>query len=64
MINRSLIGCQVELKIAEGVPGSRTTSVADFKAMTGLSRVSAISLLELLDGIGVTRRVGDLLLIL
>ena len=32
--------------------------MADFKAMTGLSRKFAIPLLELLDEMGVTRRVG------
>ena len=38
-------------------PG-RELAVADFKAMTGLSRKFAIPLLELLDEMGVTRRVG------
>lgn len=33
-------------------------SVADFKALTGLSRKFSIPLLELLDELGVTRRVG------
>ena len=33
-------------------------SVADFKALTGLSRKFSIPLLELLDEMGVTRRVG------
>jgi selenocysteine-specific elongation factor len=33
-------------------------SVGDFKRMTGLSRKYAIPLLELLDGMGVTRRKG------
>jgi len=38
--------------------GRGELSVADFKAMTGLSRKYAIPLLELLDRMGVTRRVG------
>ncbi len=38
-------------------PG-RELAVADFKALTGLSRKFAIPLLELLDEMGVTRRVG------
>jgi selenocysteine-specific elongation factor len=38
-------------------PG-RELAVADFKALTGLSRKFAIPLLELLDELGVTRRVG------
>jgi hypothetical protein len=33
--------------------------VADFKAMTGLSRKYSIPLLELLDSLGVTRRKGS-----
>jgi selenocysteine-specific elongation factor len=38
--------------------GKRELSVADFKAMTGLTRKYAIPLLELLDEMGVTRRRG------
>lgn len=38
--------------------GKRELTVADFKAMTGLSRKYAIPLLELLDEMGVTRRKG------
>lgn len=38
--------------------GGAELSVSDFKAMTGLSRKYAIPLLELLDRMGVTRRVG------
>ncbi len=38
-------------------PGPELT-VADFKALTGLSRKFSIPLLELLDEMGVTRRVG------
>lgn len=38
--------------------GKRELSVADFKAMTGLSRKFAIPLLELLDEMGVTKRRG------
>lgn len=41
-----------------GLPG-REVSVADFKAVTGLSRKYAIPLLELLDRMGVTRRKGS-----
>jgi selenocysteine-specific elongation factor len=40
--------------------GKRELSVADFKAMTGLSRKYSIPLLELLDSMGVTRRKGAL----
>ena len=39
--------------------GKRDLTVADFKAMTGLSRKYAIPLLELLDEMGVTRRRGS-----
>ncbi len=39
--------------------GKRQLSVADFKALTGLSRKYAIPLLELLDEMGVTRRKGS-----
>lgn len=39
--------------------GKRELSVADFKAMTGLSRKYSIPLLELLDSMGVTRRKGS-----
>ena len=39
--------------------GKRELTVADFKAMTGLSRKYSIPLLELLDSIGVTRRKGS-----
>jgi len=39
--------------------GRREMSVADFKAMTGLSRKYAIPLLELLDEMGVTKRRGS-----
>ncbi len=38
--------------------GKNDLSVAEFKAMTGLSRKYAIPLLELLDEMGVTRRKG------
>jgi len=38
--------------------GKRELSVAEFKALTGLSRKFAIPLLELLDELGVTRRRG------
>jgi selenocysteine-specific elongation factor len=39
--------------------GKRELTVADFKAMTGLSRKYSIPLLELLDSLGVTRRKGS-----
>jgi selenocysteine-specific elongation factor len=39
--------------------GKRELTVAEFKAMTGLSRKYAIPLLELLDSMGVTRRKGS-----
>jgi len=39
--------------------GRRELTVAEFKAMTGLSRKYAIPLLELLDSMGVTRRKGS-----
>jgi selenocysteine-specific elongation factor len=39
--------------------GKKELTVADFKAMTGLSRKYAIPLLELLDSLGVTRRKGS-----
>jgi selenocysteine-specific elongation factor len=38
--------------------GKRELTVADFKALTGLTRKYAIPLLELLDEMGVTRRKG------
>jgi selenocysteine-specific elongation factor len=38
--------------------GKKELTVADFKAMTGLSRKYSIPLLELLDSMGVTRRKG------
>jgi selenocysteine-specific elongation factor len=38
--------------------GKKELTVADFKAMTGLTRKYAIPLLELLDEMGVTRRKG------
>lgn len=38
--------------------GKKELSVADFKALTWLSRKYAIPLLELLDQMGVTRRKG------
>jgi selenocysteine-specific elongation factor len=38
---------------------SKELSVADFKALTGLSRKFAIPLLELLDEMGVTKRAGS-----
>ncbi len=38
--------------------GRQALTVADFKAMTGLSRKYAIPILELLDQMGVTRRTG------
>lgn len=40
--------------------GQRELTVADFKAMTGLSRKYSIPLLELLDSLGVTRRKGSI----
>ncbi len=39
--------------------GKRELTVAEFKAMTGLSRKYSIPLLELLDSMGVTRRKGS-----
>ncbi|HOW85947.1 MAG TPA: SelB C-terminal domain-containing protein [Candidatus Aminicenantes bacterium] len=39
--------------------GRRELTVADFKAMTGLTRKYSIPLLELLDSMGVTRRKGS-----
>jgi selenocysteine-specific elongation factor len=39
--------------------GKRELTVADFKALTGLTRKYAIPLLELLDEMGVTRRKGS-----
>jgi selenocysteine-specific elongation factor len=39
--------------------GKRELTVADFKALTGLSRKYSIPLLELLDSLGVTRRKGS-----
>jgi selenocysteine-specific elongation factor len=39
--------------------GQKELTVADFKAMTGLSRKYSIPLLELLDSLGVTRRKGS-----
>lgn len=39
--------------------GKRELTVADFKALTGLSRKYSIPLLELLDSLGVTRRRGS-----
>lgn len=39
--------------------GKRELTVADFKALTGLSRKYSIPLLELLDSMGVTRRKGS-----
>lgn len=39
--------------------GKRELTIAEFKAMTGLSRKYAIPLLELLDKMGVTRRKGS-----
>jgi selenocysteine-specific elongation factor len=38
--------------------GQKELTVAEFKGMTGLSRKYAIPILELLDRLGVTRRVG------
>jgi len=40
--------------------GKRELTVAEFKAMTGLSRKYSIPLLELLDSLGVTRRKGSI----
>jgi len=40
--------------------GKKEVTIAEFKAMTGLSRKYAIPLLELLDKMGVTRRKGSL----
>ncbi|HVP91696.1 MAG TPA: SelB C-terminal domain-containing protein [Terriglobales bacterium] len=47
-------------EVVEKVRGSgrRELTVADFKALTGLTRKYAIPLLELLDEMGVTRRKG------
>jgi selenocysteine-specific elongation factor len=39
--------------------GKKELTVADFKALTGLSRKYSIPLLELLDSMGVTRRKGS-----
>ncbi len=39
--------------------GKKELTVADFKALTGLSRKYSIPLLELLDSLGVTRRKGS-----
>lgn len=39
--------------------GRREISIAEFKKLTGLTRKYAIPLLELLDGMGVTRRKGS-----
>lgn len=39
--------------------GQKELSVSDFKEMTGLTRKYAIPLLELLDQMGITRRVGS-----
>ncbi|HEV8118240.1 MAG TPA: SelB C-terminal domain-containing protein, partial [Thermoanaerobaculia bacterium] len=39
--------------------GKQTLEVPEFKEMFGLTRRLAIPLLEYLDGIKVTRRVGD-----
>ena len=39
--------------------GRRELTVADFKALTGLSRKFAIPLLEMLDEMGITRRRGS-----
>ncbi|MCX7974733.1 MAG: SelB C-terminal domain-containing protein [Candidatus Aminicenantes bacterium] len=39
--------------------GKKELTIADFKAMTGLSRKYAIPLLELLDKMGITRRKGS-----
>ena len=44
--------------------GRRELTVADFKALTGLTRKYAIPLLELLDEMGVTRRKGAVRVIL
>ena len=44
--------------------GKKELSVADFKAMTGLSRKFAIPILEFLDEMGVTRRDGSTRVIL
>jgi selenocysteine-specific elongation factor len=38
----------------------KVMTIAEFKALTGLSRKYAIPLLELLDEMGVTRRKGSL----
>ena len=40
--------------------GKKELTVAEFKALTGLSRKFAIPLLELLDEMGITRRVGPI----
>lgn len=48
---------EIVRKIRES--GRRELTVADFKAMTGLSRKYSIPLLELLDSMGVTRRKGS-----
>ncbi|MCX8161034.1 MAG: SelB C-terminal domain-containing protein [Candidatus Saccharicenans sp.] len=44
--------------------GQKELSVADFKKLTGLTRKYAIPLLEFLDELGLTRRVGNRRLIL
>jgi selenocysteine-specific elongation factor len=49
---------EIVLKVRES--GKRELTVADFKAMTGLSRKYSIPLLELLDSMGVTRRKGSI----
>ncbi len=46
-------------RLRERFPRRTLMTVADFKEITGLSRKFAIPLLELLDSLGVTRRVGD-----
>lgn len=48
-----------EIVAAIRASGKRELTVADFKAMTGLSRKYSIPLLELLDSLGVTRRKGS-----
>jgi len=44
--------------------GQNELSVGDFKKLTGLTRKYAIPLLEFLDELGLTRRVGNRRLIL
>ena len=49
-----------DLKARLRALGKREIAIAEFKALTGLSRKYAIPLLELLDEMGVTRRRGSI----